>query len=198
MFHTAEQIDHKLDLINENKNLLPYPYQRNFQKGLEDVGDGSILTTERAYPENSFVLNDCALAAGKYTVSLDITTVLEEPTTVSGFVLKIEIDGKDTIEVTDSSVLTISEETAVVVSLIVPSTFDTGLLIKPQIEKGEQKTSWVPNMDKIGTYIDRRFNGTNIKIADLNRRIRNISTGSMLPDDADSFNEGDIFIVIQE
>ena len=41
--HTAESIDRKLGLIDENKNLLVYPYNSTLPSGLEDVGDGSIL-----------------------------------------------------------------------------------------------------------------------------------------------------------
>ena len=164
--HTAEEIDHKLSLIDENKNLLPYPYEIVLPTGLIDVGDGSILTTKRngAYSEESFLLNHCELPAGKYTISLDITTVLEEPTVVSGFALKVEIAGQETIIITDQGELQLTEESTVVVHLVVPSYFDAGLIIKPQIEKGEEKTIWVPNMDKIGTYVDRRFNSTNVKI----------------------------------
>ena len=57
--HTAESINHKLDLIDENKNLLPYPYKTELPTGLIDVGDGSILTYVRdgAYSEKKFFLN---------------------------------------------------------------------------------------------------------------------------------------------
>ena len=94
--HTAESIDRKLNLIAENKNLLPYPYSITLPKGLTDVGDGSILTSDRngAYSEESFLLNSCILPAGNYTISLDITTVLEEPTVTSGFELKVEINNE--------------------------------------------------------------------------------------------------------
>jgi hypothetical protein len=164
--HTAEAIDRKLTLIAENKNLLPYPYEATLPAGLTNVGDGSILTSEKlgAYSDTSFLLNHCVLAPGKYTVSIDITTILEEPTIVSGFALKIEQEGKEPITVTDRYVLELSEETTATVSLVVPDDFETGLVIKPQIEEGEEKTAWVPNMDQIGAYVDRRFNGTNTKI----------------------------------
>lgn len=170
ILYTAREINRRLDLIAENKNLLPYPYNA-LPVGLTDVGDGSILTADRsgAYNEESFFLNECILTAGKkYTISLDITDILEVPTIVSGFELKVEITGRDTISgITDYAVLdlsTASEDLTAVISLIVPNTFDTGLLIKPQIEEGEQKTNWVPYMDKIGTYVDRRFNSTNAKL----------------------------------
>lgn len=172
--HTAEAIDRKLNLIDENKNLLPYPYETKLPEGLTDVEDGSILTSKRssAYSEESFFLNDCILPAGNYIVSIDITTILEESKTDSGFKLKIEIEGEDPITFDNYYKLNLTEETTVRISLVVPSTFDTGLLIKPQIEKGLEKTSWVPNMDKIGTYIDRRFNNTNAKFKALENLIK--------------------------
>ncbi len=176
---TAEQINHRLSLIAENKNLLPYPYDTVLPVGLTDVGDGSILTYVRngAYSESEYFLNDCILPAGKYTISLDITTILEEPSTVSGFALRIDREGNEPLTVTDSAVLDLSaetKETTIKVYLIVPNSFDIGLVIKPQIEKGEEKTAWVPNMDQIGTYVDRRFNGTNAKIKVIDDKVMSV------------------------
>ena len=178
--HTAESIDRKLCLIDENKNLLVYPYNSTLPSGLEDVGDGSILTSERNgdYSEESFVLSDkCILPEGKYTVSLHITDILEVPTTVSGFVLRVVLNNGNPIDVTDSRVIDVAAGTTAVVSLVVPSYFDTGLVIKPQIEAGTVKTNWAPNMDKIGTYVDRRFNGTNAKIKVLDEKIKKLPIG---------------------
>jgi hypothetical protein len=171
---TAEQINRRLSLIAENKNLLLYPYDTSLPRGLTDVGDGSILTSDRTgtYSEESFLLNDCILPAGKYTISLDITTILEEPTNVSGFKLKVKIDNDDPIFVTDTIQIELFKESVAVVSLVVPGSFETGLVIKPQIEEGIHKTAWVPNMDQIGTYVDRRFNGINAKIKVLTDRIK--------------------------
>lgn len=180
--HTAESIDRKLSLIAENKNLLPYPYAEALPDGLTNVGDGSILTSERngAYSNTSFCLNHCPLESGKYTVSLEITDIKEEPTIVSGF--SLEVRNGDTVlcstDKTDDNktygTFELTAKTTVVVYLNVPSEQATdaiGLLIKPQIEaqnkvntNPELPTTWVPNMDQIGTYVDRRFNGTNVKI----------------------------------
>jgi hypothetical protein len=173
---SAEAVDRRLSLIDENKNLLEYPYEKALPLGFTDVGDGSILTSG-AYSQQSFDLNACTLDAGKYIISLTITNITEEPTIVSDFSLKVRYgttnedilaeltpsnDGKKTF-----ATFTLSMESTVIVSLEVPNNVITGLLIKPQLEKytaDGQPSGWVPNMDKIGTYVDRRFNGTNAKI----------------------------------
>lgn len=172
--HTAEAIDYKLNLIEKNKNLLPYPYKDSLNHvslptDLEDVGDGSILTSARneAQLEKEYFLTDCVLSAGKkYTVSLHITDIFDKLTTNSGFALKVEIPNIYTTELMDSAELDLSAETGEVtatVLLVVPSTFDAGLLIKPQIEEGEEKTAWIPYMKNIGSYVDERFNSLNIR-----------------------------------
>lgn len=184
--HTAEEVDYKLDLINKNKNLLPYPYNtnlvgRDLPAGLDNVGDGSILTSSKKISEKEFLLNTCTLPVGKgkkYTVSLDVTNIVEEALTDSaGFALKVNIKGEERLanivsykeldlssEAGDLNPETGIYEIAIEVWLCVPTTFDIGLVIKPQIEEGVEKTAWVPYMEAIGTYVDERFNGTNAKI----------------------------------
>ena len=72
--HTLEEIDYKLDLIDKNKNLLPYPYtypdgsSDYLEKNVcEDVGDGSFLITPASIPANgkSIYLTDVTLTPGK-------------------------------------------------------------------------------------------------------------------------------------
>ena len=180
--HTAEAIDYKLNLIDKNKNLLPYPYKTNLTNealpdGFEDVGDGSLLThTPVGATETRFLLNTCQLPAGNYFVSLNITNMLEEAVIASDFGLEVTTEDNKYLAsalaneasypggpLIRSDLLILESETAIKVYLNVPTSFDANLLIKPQIEEGTEKTDWVPNMDKIGTYVDRRFNGTNVK-----------------------------------
>ncbi len=168
--HTAEAIDYKLNLIDKNKNWLPYPYEYTpaLPTGLEDVGDGSILTSANTTTVQRILLNTCSLPAGKYTVSLDITDITEIPVTNSAF--SLEVTGTAVSKTTNSSgivTLNLDTTTAVEVYLNIPSRFDTDLLIKPQIEEGETKTTWVPYMDKIGKYVDERFNSTSTKLKNV-------------------------------
>lgn len=169
--HTANEIDYKLDLITKNKNLLQYPYTEHLAIGLENVGDGSILTTKVTTPANQeVIITNCTLTTGKkYTISLDVTNIADEAITNPGFSLKIVPDGKEPITTNNFIVLDLSSETAVVsipiaVYLITPATFDSGIVIKPQIEEGDTKTAWVPYMKNIGSYVDERFTSTNAKI----------------------------------
>jgi hypothetical protein len=117
--HTAEAIDHKLDLITKNKNLLRYPYTTDLVDGrlplgLEDVGDGSILTTDVTTPEGEFVFTTCALTTGKkYTISLDITNIVDEVVTNSGFSLKVVLADGRSVTTDSFTVLDLSSETAV-------------------------------------------------------------------------------------
>ena len=174
--HTAEEIDRKLNLIAENKNLLQYPYEDILPGYLTDVGDGSILTSHKGRTQeagNEYLLSDCLLSEGTYTISLDITNILEEPVNNSGFLLKVNIDGEE-INVDGSYIRFLDKDTTILVYLVVPDDFETDLLIKPQIEKGEEKTAWVPNMDKIGTYVDRRFNSANAKFKVLTEQLANV------------------------
>ena len=165
--HTAEELDRKLSLIDENKNLLPYPYKTALPVGLEDVGDGSILTTDVSSPEERVLLNTRVLPAGKYTVSLETTNIIDEITTAvanPGFSLEITAAGAVIANADSSASIELSAETAVEVYLNVPAVFDTNLVIKPQIEPGEEKTGWVPYMGTVSSYVDERFNSTNAKI----------------------------------
>lgn len=192
--HTAEAIDHKLDLITKNKNLLRYPYTTNLVDGrlplgLEDVGDGSILTTDVTTPEREFVFTTCALTTGKkYTISLDITNIVDEVVTNSGFSLKVDIEGKEPITTDNFTVLDLSSEAVtsipITISLSTPTAFDIGVVIKPQIEEGEEKTKWVPYMETIGTYVDERFNSTNAKIKLLTKN----NVGESTPSLGETFN----------
>lgn len=168
--HTAEAIDYKLNLIEKNKNLLPYPYEYmpTLPAGLEDVGDGSILTSAKTTAVQKILLNTCSLPAGKYTVSLDIADITEVPVPTSAF--SLEVTGTAVSATTDSSgiaTLNLDTITAVKVYLKIHSEFDADLLLKPQIEEGENKTTWVPYMDKIGNYVDERFNSTNTKLKNV-------------------------------
>ena len=185
--HTAESIDRKLDLIDENKNLLPYPYVTDFTNYdvLEDVGDGSILTKEKiGGTDIEILLKDFQLPAGKkYVISLNITNstdILENAITVSGCKLIIKTGNKELATLDSTSgvqrqSLDLSNESgekAILVYLIVPAGADKGLLIKPQIE--EYKTDiepgvWAPYMKTIGNYVDERFNNTNAKLKVLSK-----------------------------
>ena len=165
--HTAEELDRKLYLIDENKNRLPYPYEEAIPTGLEDVGDGSILTVDVTSSKKRALLNTCTLPAGKYIVSLDTTNIIDEITTAvanPGFSLEV-VAADTTLVSTDNFVtLELADETAVAVYLNIPTAFDANILVKPQIEPGETKTTWVPYMGTIGSYVDERFNSTNAKI----------------------------------
>ena len=191
---SAEAVDRRLSLIDENKNLLPYPYEKlyyeNLPADLIDVGDGSILTAARPEgSETTILLNDCALVGGKtYIISLNITNILEEVISDSQFSLKVECSTDSSLAedaITSSHKLDLSAKaddttTTVLIYLNIPATFDASLLIKPQVEvqpiidgiPSENPSNWVPNMDKIGTYVDRRFNGTNAKIKTLDDEIK--------------------------
>jgi hypothetical protein len=165
--YTAEEIESRLRLIDENKNLLPYPYTytKPLQSSLEDVGDGSFLTTGDATTADDIFLNDCILSAGDYTPSLKVTGIIDssETTPNPGFRLKIRIGDEDKF-----TEFKLEAEKTAKVYLEVPGGEDTkNLLIKPQIEKGTKNTTWVPYMGTIGSYVDERFNSTNIKLRDV-------------------------------
>lgn len=179
LIHTAEQIDSKLNLVDENKNLLKYPYtyeENKPQNGLTDVGDGSILISGKITGETFVLNNTLSLLAGTYMLSVYVVNVTDTAVPLPGVSLKAEIgDSTYSTDSTGPSIyrpyesFRLDTETTVSVSLCIPGTEEaTGLIIKPQLEKctdGQTEPSdWVPNMDKIGTYVDRRFNGTNAKI----------------------------------
>ena len=178
--HTTEAINHKLDLIDENKNLLPYPYEpaiANYDV-LEDVGDGSILTREKIDSTIEILLNHATLQAGKkYVISLNITDILENITAISGCELIILINNVEQCRTTGTDDLDLSNESdekAILVYLKIPAGADKGLLIKPQIEEYNEDTEmgvWVPYMKTIGNYVDERFNNTNTKIKILNKLV---------------------------
>ena len=177
--HTAEAIDRKLELIAENKNLLPYPYEVDFTKhtALEDVGDGSVLITKTTDKAINLLLQDFPLSGGQYVVSLIITDIVDNViNTSSGCKLVIKRKA-GTEEITLGSTtgtleLEISEETAALAYLEIPKGMTNGLLIKPQIaEAGTESGIWVPNMDKIGSYIDRRYNSLNTKVRELTKHL---------------------------
>jgi hypothetical protein len=167
--HTAEELDLKLDLIDENKNLLPYPYDMSLPAGLEDVGDGSILTTTTSTTGSTILLKTFSLPAGTYTTSIEVADIIHGSAIVNpGFALEI-VGATITAEQ-----FTLQAETTISVSLVVPRGVTSGIVVKPQIEAGSVKTNWVPNMDKIGTYVDRRFNSTNTKIKVLDNSVNEL------------------------
>lgn len=163
--HTAEELDYKLDLINKNKNLLPYPYKTAFPAWLEDVGDGSLLTIAVGTSTRT-LLNTCVLPAGKYVISIDITDLAEQPVDNSGFSLEVLRAG-NTVAVTNGDNITTFEldtEATIEVYLNAATNVVTDILVKPQIEEGEEKTAWAPYMRDIGSYVDERFNSVNAKL----------------------------------
>ncbi len=193
--YTAEEIEHKLALIEKNKNLLPRPYKTEFPGGLlpqgfEDIGDGSILTYAiDGAKEPSFSLNTCTLTVGKkYIISVGITNIAEETIIVPDLALHVDTGNVSATayatetgyaELNLNEVTGESKTVSAEVRLTVPISIPDNLLIKPQIEEvqvieGEEvlePTDWVPYMDKIGTYVDERFNGTVAKIKVLVERI---------------------------
>ena len=167
--HTAEAIDYKLNLIEKNKNLLPYPYGVNFQTGFEDVGDGSVLVTAATIIDGGILLTPAGLLlpAGTYTASIEVTDIIDTATGIINPGFNLEI--KD-VEVDQAGKFTLSNETTIYAYLATPAVefnVGTGLLVKPQIEEGDKKTSWVPYMKTIGSYVDERFNSVNTKLAKL-------------------------------
>lgn len=172
--YTAEQINHRLDLINENKNLLPYPYEYDstLPLGLEDVGDGSFLTTTDIKSSTTVTIKypntNYSLLKGTYTISIEVTDVMSNSSSNLGFSLQI-----NSKEYTSGSQLPLSSETIITtVALKIPGNTAKNLVIKPMIRKAEiEDNSWVPYMDKIGNYVDERFNGINAKLKVLNKTV---------------------------
>lgn len=193
--HTAEELDLKLDLIDENKNLLEYPYTYldGIASNLEDVGDGSFLLKANTAPSPGQFRIQTALTlpAGTYTASVSVENALMPTATVDSsigtFAINLFDANNNNSQFFPSSggVYTFTNATTVNVRLtcwLFNGTFPTDVLIKPQIEAGEVKTTWVPNMDRIGTYVDRRFNSLNAKIKVLTDLINGMAGGSGLPD----------------
>lgn len=179
--YTAEQINRRLDLINENNNLLAYPYDSVARiDSIDDIGDGSFLTTSAYAGDGGYITlqGDFALSAGTYAISIsvvdaiDTTTLVENP----GFSLELRVDGELLVETDDKTYFTLDNDTAIAVLLYVPESFNANLLVKPQIERGTLATDWKPFMDNIGTYVDERFNGTNAKIRVLAQRLAAIES----------------------
>lgn len=174
--HCAEAIDYKLNLIDKNKNLLPYPYQTAFPTWLEDMGDGTLLTltSSATVSEKKIFLNTCILSAGKYIVSVDTTDIVDIRKSVPnpGFSLELSLAGS-AITIAEGGNFELSAETTFEVYLLVPSHFDVDLVIKPQIEVAQileggtlqnAPSEWVPYMHTVGSYVDERFNSTNTKL----------------------------------
>jgi hypothetical protein len=191
--HTAEAIDHKLSLIDENKNLIEYPYRTNLSDhslpaGFEDVGDGSILVSG-SYTETRFLLTTCLFPCGqKYTASIGITDIEEKPVISAGVALEIVIEGKAPIfayatengySQFDLSEIVGDVAVSAQIYLNVPAGLSAGLLIKPQVEvqnpKDPKPTTWVPYMKTIGSYVDERFNSTTAKLKVLTKQLENAS-----------------------
>lgn len=202
--HKAEEIDKKLNLIDENKNILSYPYTYPSDSHPEDyklidVEDGSFLTQANVVNGTSgtIFLNSCTLIPNKsHIISIRVTDILETPVLKSNFSLRIELSDKDSNTLSLSTIvsnieLDASGTTGVVSSfakiaaqtdeailkvyLVIPANFDAELLIKPQVEVAQETQTdpadWVPHMDKIGTYVDRRFNNTNKKFKNLANKV---------------------------
>ncbi len=174
----AAVLDRKLNLIDENKNLLQYPYKyTELPTGLENAGDGSILTTAENIPEGNssliYLENTLSLPAGDYTASIEVSDIIDitTPITEHGFSITLKTDTRDDISISDHAVFNvpsdIPENIPVKVYLKVPADFTAGLVIKPMVEKGLEKTNWVPYMKTIGSYVDERFNSTNTKLRDV-------------------------------
>ena len=92
-----------VEVIEKNKNLLPYPYDDNttFQASLEDVGDGSFLTTGETTASAEIFLNDCSLPAGTYVSSVKVTDIIDSKTVTNpGFSLKIKISKESWVYMT--------------------------------------------------------------------------------------------------
>lgn len=177
--HTAEAIDRKLDLIVENKNLLEYPYN-SFPAEFTDVGDGSILVPARDdnYDYYSTTLASFILPAGTYTLSMtssdpltdqlkddfDCTIAALRPGTSDVFASATRNCSSEDPDIT----FTLSEETSVDVVLYTnASPPSTDIILRPQLEKGSEITSWAPYMSTVNNYVDERFNGLNAKIRAL-------------------------------
>ena len=108
--HTAEEIDSKLDLINENKNLLEYPYiysnENDFINNFEDVGDGSFRTIISGETSDLIIpLHDVLLPVGTYDASLVVTTFSDEVVDQDSFSLSVTSSGTNTI---NNNVITIN------------------------------------------------------------------------------------------
>jgi hypothetical protein len=130
-------------------------------------------------------LNAIILPAGTYTISLEVTNILKPEITITDTPLSLVLFNNDTqaSEATISSgspvTIELDKETNFTVSLVNTGMLAANLVIKPQIEMGTEKTNWAPNMDKIGTYVDRRFNSLNAKIKVLTNLVEALSNNNV-------------------
>ncbi len=174
--YTAEAIEYRLDLIDPNKNFLQYPYSATLLEDMEDAGDGSFLITGTRCAGKSIEFGTAALPKGTYTVSIVIVQALTEKVIDNpGFSVKLL--GTNVNASTQSSekfTCTSAIDTTVKATLEIPSTFDTDILVRIQIESGEKQTTWAPYMDKIGNYVDERFNSTAAKLKVLTKRLETL------------------------
>jgi hypothetical protein len=147
--------------------------------------DGSILTTAMIIANYQTFLNAIILPAGTYTISLEVTNILKPELTITDTPLSLVLFNNDTqaSEATISSgspvTIELDKETNFTVSLVNTGMLAANLVIKPQIEMGPEKTNWAPNMDKIGTYVDRRFNSLNAKIKVLTNLVEALSNNNV-------------------
>lgn len=175
---SAQELRDKLDLIDLNKNLLPYPYITGIElpEGIEDVGDGSFLTTNTIVSEKNIFLTEFILEKDcKYTISLDVTdalTNMQKDYVDHGITFEITYDNnnKSFPSVNSTMGLNTVGVTSYKMYLKIPEGLPAGLLIKLQIEKGDTQTAWVPYMSTIGSYVDERFNSTTARLRLLNQQ----------------------------
>lgn len=173
--YAAEEVDHRLSLIDLNKNLLPYPYITDFSTALNnlvltDIGDGSIMIEGVILantPEKTVLLNSCLLDVGTYTASISSAD--------SNIFLKVAVSDVE-YNITENQTITITEPSLVTAHLVIKNNdSDESIVIqkvtiKPQIEKGDTVTSWKPFMSTINAYVDNRFSSTNHKFDVLDNK----------------------------
>lgn len=203
LIHTVEAIDYKLNLINKNKNLLPYPYEGSFPAGFTDMGDGSILVDANTFSTSSSInlkLNNCELSAGKrYIISIEVVDFINNNIVENNdaFHLSFDIyDGTTTTTgdlVSNYTVIDLRDKTTEVICEIrlheySVDTPNQTVVLRPQVEEVQvdneieneslEKTTWVPYMKTIGSYVDARFNSTNAKIKVLNDELTDIKNNN--------------------
>lgn len=156
--HTAKAIDNKLNLIDKNKNLLPYPYTSDFPEGFSVREDGSILVSagtelpiinpDTGEDPLDVTLNTISLSAGKkYVVSIEVVNLANESVTNPGFNLVL-LDDDDQgnytkSDITDFATLDLSTATTDINftihlyshELSNPITIVLDLVLKLQIEE---------------------------------------------------------------
>lgn len=180
--HTAEAIDHKLDLIVENKNLIEYPYDTEatgFPSEFIDSGDGSIIVpaSSSGYADYSIQLATITLPAGTYTLSISGTNLDGQVSNGVSGNLSVAASLADQAicsasinsGVDPENVFSLSTESTVIISLYTGTieNLDHDVILRPQLEKDDTSTEWVPYMKDIGSYVDERFNGLNTQLRAL-------------------------------